>query len=393
MPTIYEAPHLKRHHYTTDLSEEKGLIDNLKSRDDKESQRLLNYLALPDLTRLDVSPVKAITERVINLPSLKNLDIIDTPEIITSELVFDLFNFPKDHPARSRSDTYYVDDTHILRPHTSLMWKYYLEIPEVLKQLEEHGSIGTLCYGKVYRKDEIDWQHTNVLHHIDGLFIIRRDMKELEQPDLEAILTEVAQSLFGADVVGRFNVEHYPYTDPSLEMEIAWNDKWVEILGAGIVHNQVMENLGLDPKKYVGWAFGFGADRLAMIKMKIPDIRLLRSTDERVVKQLSNLDNEYQAVSKFPPIVRDISFIVDKNEFNLNKYYEVVREIAGEDFVEEVKLLDEYENEEKFGKGKKSYTFRTVYRHLDRTLTNEEVDERHKKLEEVTLATFGGIVR
>lgn len=393
MPTIYEAPHLTRHHYTTDLSEEKGLIESLKSRGDRESQRLLNYLALPDLTRLDVSPVKAITERVINLPSLKNLDIIDTPEIITSELVFDLFNFPKDHPARSRSDTYYVDDIHILRPHTSLMWKYYLEIPEVLKQLEEHGSIGTLCYGKVYRKDEIDWQHTNVLHHIDGLFIIRRDIKELEQPDLEAILTEVAQALFGTDVVGRFNVEHYPYTDPSLEMEIAWNEKWVEILGAGIVHNQVMKNLGLDPEKYVGWAFGFGADRLAMIKMKIPDIRLLRSTDERVVKQLSNLDNEYQAVSKYPPIIRDISFIVDKHTFNLNRYYEVVREIAGEEFVEEVKLLDEYEDEVKFGKDKKSYTFRTVYRHLDRTLTNEEVDERHKKLEEVTLQTFGGVVR
>lgn len=393
MSTIYEAPHLKRHHYTTDLGEEKTLIENLKNRGDKESQRLLSYLALPDLTRLEESPVKAITERVINLPSLKNLDIIDTPEIITSELVFDLFNFPKDHPARSRSDTYYVDDTHILRPHTSLMWKYYLEIPEVLQKLEDHGSIGTLCYGKVYRKDEIDWQHTNVLHHIDGLFIIRRDQKELEQPDLEAILTEVAQALFGSDVVGRFNVEHYPYTDPSLEMEIAWNEKWVEILGAGIVHNQVMENLGLDPKKYVGWAFGFGADRLAMIKMKIPDIRLLRSSDERIIKQLSNLDNEYQAVSKFPPIIRDISFIVDKNSFNLNRYYEVVREIAGEEFVEEVKLLDEYENEEKFGKDKKSYTFRTVYRHLDRTLTNEEIDERHKKLEEVTLATFGGTVR
>ncbi len=393
MSTIYEAPHLNRHHYTTSLDEQNTLIESLKNRGDKESQRLLSYLSLPDLTRLEGSPVKAITERVINLPSLKNLDIIDTPEIITSELVFDLFNFPKDHPARSRSDTYYVDDTHILRPHTSLMWKYYLEIPEVLQQLEEYGSIGTLCYGKVYRKDEIDWQHTNVLHHIDGLFIIRRDIKELEQPDLEAILTEVAQALFGQNVVGRFNVEHYPYTDPSLEMEIAWNDKWVEILGAGIVHNQVMKNLGLDPEKYVGWAFGFGADRLAMLKMKIPDIRLLRSTDERVTKQLSNLDNEYQAVSKYPAIIRDISFIVDKNNFNLNRYYEVVREIAGEDFVEEVKLLDEYEDETKFGKDKKSYTFRTVYRRLDRTLTNEEVDERHKKLETVTLETFSGTVR
>lgn len=393
MESIYHAPHLKRHLYTTDLNEEKQLIEQLKQRNDKESQRLLSYLALPDLTRLEGSPVKAITEKVINLPSLKNLDIIETPEIITSELVFDLFNFPKDHPARSRSDTYYVDDTHILRPHTSLMWKYYLEIPEVLKQLEEHGSIGTLCYGKVYRKDEIDWQHTNVLHHIDGLFIIRRDIKELHQPDLEAILTEVAQSLFGHDVVGRFNVEHYPYTDPSLEMEIAWNDKWVEILGAGIVHDQVMSNLGLDPKKYVGWAFGFGADRLAMLKMKIPDIRLLRSTDERVVKQLSNLDNEYQAVSKYPSIVRDISFLVDKNNFNLNRYYELIREIAGEDFVEEVKLLDEYEDEAKFGKDKKSFTFRTVYRHLDRTLTNEEVDAKHKKLEEVSKEQFGATVR
>lgn len=393
MPTIYETPHLKRHNYTTSLDEQTQLIENLKKRGDKESERLLRYLELPDLTRLEGNPVKTITERVLNLPSLKNLDIIETPEIITSELVFDLFNFPKDHPARSRSDTYYVDETHILRPHTSLMWKYYLEIPEVLKQLEEHGSIGTLCYGKVYRKDEIDWQHTNVLHHIDGLFIIRRDIKNLEQPDLEAILTEVAKSLFGNDVVGRFNVEHYPYTDPSLEMEIAWNEKWVEILGAGIVHNQVMSNLGLNPEKYVGWAFGFGADRLAMIKMKIPDIRLLRSTDERVLKQLSNLDNEYQAVSKYPSIIRDISFIVDKNNFNLNRYYEVVREIAGEDFVEEVKLLDEFENEAKFGKDKKSYTFRTVYRHLDRTLTNEEVDARHKKLEQVTLETFGGTIR
>lgn len=393
MESIYHAPHLQRHLYTTDLSEEKQLIEQLKQREDKESQRLLSYLALPDLTRTEGSPVKAITEKVINLPSLKNLDIIETPEIITSELVFDLFNFPKDHPARGRSDTYYVDDTHILRPHTSLMWKYYLEIPAVLEQLEKHGSIGTLCYGKVYRKDEIDWQHTNVLHHIDGLFIIRRDIKELNQPDLEAILTEVAQSLFGQDVVGRFNVEHYPYTDPSLEMEIAWNEKWVEILGAGIVHDQVMSNLGLDPKKYVGWAFGFGADRLAMLKMKIPDIRLLRSADERVLKQLSNLDNEYQAVSKYPSVTRDISFLVDKNEFNLNRYYELIREIAGEDYVEEVKLLDEYEDEAKFGKDKKSFTFRTVYRHLDRTLTNEEVDAKHKHLEEVTKEQFGATVR
>jgi hypothetical protein len=95
MSTIYQAPHLQRRHYSTSLDEQNQLIANLKERNDKEAERLLRYLELPDLTRLEGSPVKTITERVLNLPSLKNLDIIETPEIITSELVFDLFNFPK----------------------------------------------------------------------------------------------------------------------------------------------------------------------------------------------------------------------------------------------------------------------------------------------------------
>jgi len=129
-----------------------------------------------------------------------------------------------------------------------------------------------------------------------------------------------------------------------------------------------------------------------MIKQRIPDIRLLYSDDERVTKQLADLDHIFDPVSKYPPITRDISFIVDKN-FDLNAYYELIREIAGTEMTEEVKLLDTYENEEKFGKDKISYTFRTVYRSLDRTLTSEEVDAKHKKLEEVTIEKFGAVVR
>lgn len=393
MPDIYHAPHLKRKNIQVSLKEEKTLLGVMNARGDAESIRLQRYLDMPDLTRLKGNPTEAVTNIVLSLPSLENFDIIDTPEVISAEVVFDLFNFPKDHPARSRSDTYYVDKENILRPHTSLMWKYYLELPEVRKQLENHGSAGAISYGKVYRRDEIDWQHTNVLHHIDGFFVIKKDMKIIGQKDLEDILVEVAQALYGQDVKYRFNIDHFPYTDPSLEMEIAWDDKWVEILGAGVVHPQVIDNLGYDSNIYNGWAFGFGADRLAMLKLRLPDIRLLRSTDKRVTDQFKDLNTPYAPVSKFPPAPRDISFIVEDKKFNVNAYYELAREVVGDEFIEEIKLLDKYEDESKFGEGKLSYTYRITYRSLDRTLTGEEVDKFHKDLEMRTVQEFGAVIR
>ena len=337
--------------------------------------------------------MQAITERVVTVESLKGFDFIETPEIVSPQLVFDLFNFPKNHPARSSSDTYYIDKVHALRPHTSLMWKYYLDLPDVQEKLAKQGSAGVICYGKVYRRDEIDWQHSNVLHHIDGLFICRKDIQEIKQKDLEDILTEVAVSLFGKNMQSNFAVDHFPYTDPSIEMNIAWDNKWVEILGAGVPHPTVLQNLGLDPEVYTGWAFGFGADRLAMIKMRIPDIRLLRSEDERVTSQFKDLDAVYKPVSKYPPVLRDISFVVADATFNIFRYYEIVREVVGEHFVEEVKLLDTFADEKRFGAGNTSYTFRITYRNLDRTLTNSEVDVLHKKLEEQTKKEFSATIR
>lgn len=393
MKEIYSAPHLNHRHYQVSLDEQEKLLGGLTDSKDAESERLQRYVAMPDLTRLPGNPVRAITDIVLALPTFKGFDIIDTPEVIPAEIVFDLFNFPPDHPARSRSDTYYVDGTNILRPHTSLMWKYYLDLPEVQQQLSEHGSAGALSYGKVYRRDEIDWQHTNVLHHIDGLFICRKDIKEITQKDLEDILLEVARALYGEEVQYKFAVDSFPYTDPSLEMMIAWNDEWVEILGAGIVHPAVIRNLGLDPEVYNGWAFGFGADRLAMLKLQIPDIRLLRSEDPRVVSQFGDINTPYQVVSKYPPAPRDISFIVSKDKFNINAWYELARTVVGDEFIEEIKLLDNYDNAEKFGEGNTSYTFRVNYRHLDRTLTNDEVDVMHGKLEAATKETFDATIR
>lgn len=388
--TLIKSP---RKYLQVSLEEEIKLKLALDNKTDSESMRLKRYIAMPDLTRTAGSPLKAIIEIVLNLPSLKNFDIIDTPEIISPEVVFDLFNFPKDHPARSRSDTYFIDSSHILRPHTSLMWKYYLEDPEIKKKLEVEGAVGALCYGKVYRKDEIDWQHSNILHHCDGLFICRKDIKKINQTDLENICSEIVSSLLGNNIEKEFRVDHFPYTDPSVEMDIKWGNKWVEINGAGLVHPQVIRNLGFDPNIYNGWAFGFGVDRLAMLKMKIPDIRLFWSKDERVTKQLKDINNVYQPVSKHPPIVRDISFVVDKKDYNPNRYYELIREVTGDDMVEEAKLLDSYENQEKFGAEKISYTYRIVYRSHNRTLTNDEVNKIHEELQKKTAEQFNAEMR
>jgi len=161
-------------------------------------------------------------------------------------------------------------------------------------------------------------------------------------------------------------------------------------LGSGVVKAKVLENFGVDSSKWNGWAFGPGIERLAMVSMDLPDIRLLWSDDERVKKQLK-LGSKFVEVSKYPPIVRDISFVV-KNDFVPNDYFDVVREIAP-GLVEEVQLLDKYENEEKFGKNMISYAFRITYRSIERTLTSVEVDVLHKKLEAKTTSVFGAKVR
>jgi phenylalanyl-tRNA synthetase alpha chain len=141
---------------------------------------------------------------------------------------------------------------------------------------------------------------------------------------------------------------------------------------------------------YHGWAFGFGLERLAIISMQLPDIRLLWSNDPRVKRQL-HMGNKFVEVSKYPPVTRDISFVVPKT-FAPNDYFDLVRDIAG-DLVEQVELIDEYENAEKFGAGKKSYAYHVVYRSSDRTLTGEEVDALHKKIEAETAKEFGATVR
>lgn len=372
--------------------EEEKLLKDLEKRQDADAIRMKRYLAMPDLSRTDGSPIKELVQKVKNnVKGLQGFDDIKIPEIVPAKENFDLFNFPKDHPARTKSDSYFVDDNNLLRTHTTTSWYYYLTSDFGKEKVKNNESIGVICYGKVYRKDEIDRNHMNVFHQIDGWYIIPKEKGVIGQKDLENILIEIVQAIFGKDVKYRFNPDSFPYTDPSLEMEVMVGDRWIEVLGCGVVHGEVLEKLGVDSKNYTGWAFGFGLERLAIIGMELPDIRLLWSDDPRVKKQLK-LGQKYKEVSKYPPVTRDISFVVSK-EFVPNNYFDLIRETVGEGMIEEVKLLDKYENDQKFGQDKMSYAYRIVYRSVDKTLTSAEVDALHKKLEGETQKVFFATIR
>lgn len=368
--------------------EEQRLRTELASRTDAQAERMKRYLAMNDLSRTAGSPLHDIVERVKKVPVLQGFDVIDIPEIVPADISFDLFDFPVDHPARSTSDTYYVDDTNILRTHDTVFWHYYLHHPEVKERIARNEKLGALCYGKVYRKDEIDRRHMNIFHQMGGWYLIPDSEGTLALDDLKAALSEIVKTVFGAETEYRFNVDTFPYTDPSLEVEVMVNGEWVEILGAGMPKKSVLSKMGVEG--YNGWAFGFGLERLAILSMKLPDIRLLWSTDERIKKQLV-LGTEFKEVSKYPPVIRDISFIVEKS-FVPNDYFDLVRDVA-KDLVEQVELIDRYENDEKFGADKVSYAYRVTYRSIARTLTNAEIDTLHKELEETTRATYNATVR
>lgn len=374
--------------YVISTAEQEEILKKFESRDDIEATRIKKYLSMPDLSRTPGSPIFEIVERVLNVKSLDELDIIKIPEIISVPILFDLFNMPEGHPARSKSDTYYVDDKNVLRTHDTVFWYYYLNLPEIKEKIKNKEAIGAICFGKVYRKDEIDNRHMNVFHQIGGLFLTPDEKQEITPEDLKIVLTDVAHSVFGTDVDFRFYEHNFPYTDPSFEMEAFINNQWIEMLGSGLPRKSVLSNFGLEG--YNGWAFGFGAERLAIASMDLPDIRLLWSEDPRVKNQLK-LGNKFEAVSKFPPVVRDISFVV-KNDFIPNDYFDVVRETIP-DIVEEVALIDKYENAQKFGEGNVSYAYRITYRSLEKTLTGEEVDNWHKKLEDTTTKVFGAKIR
>ncbi|WP_195467602.1 phenylalanine--tRNA ligase subunit alpha [Clostridium sp. D43t1_170807_H7] len=209
----------------------------------------------------------------------------DGPDVELDHYNFEALNIPKDHPARSEQDTFYINDNIVLRTQTS---------PIQIRTMEnQEPPIKMISPGKVYRSDAVDATHSPIFYQMEGLVID----KGVTFADLKGTLELFAKKMFGDKVVTKFRPHHFPFTEPSAEMDatcfvcegkgcrVCKGSGWIEILGCGMVHPNVLRNCGIDPEVYSGFAFGFGVDRMVMLKYGIDDIRALYESDMRFLNQ------------------------------------------------------------------------------------------------------------
>ena len=191
MPSLYDKSRLEKKEYRISLEDQKRSLALLSARTDADANRMKRYLAMPDLARTSGSPLHEIVTKVMVLPVLENFDNVIIPEVVPASISFDLFDFAPDHPARSTSDTYYVDEKNILRTHDTVMWYYYLNEQRVKERIAANKPVGCFSFGKVYRKDEIDRRHMNVFHQIDGWYLARKAEKIITIEDLKKVLSDI----------------------------------------------------------------------------------------------------------------------------------------------------------------------------------------------------------
>ncbi len=212
-------------------------------------------------------------------------EVVEGPEVERDYYNFEALNIPADHPAKDEQDTFYITDDILLRTQTSGTQVHEMEKGRL--------PIRMISPGRVFRSDEVDATHSPSFHQVEGLLID----KEVSFSDLKGTLAEFAKELFGADTKVKFRPHHFPFTEPSAEMDVSCfkcggkgcrfckGEGWIEILGCGMVHPHVLEMSKIDPLQYKGFAFGVGLERIALLKYEIDDMRLLYENDERFLKQ------------------------------------------------------------------------------------------------------------
>jgi len=211
--------------------------------------------------------------------------VVDGPEIEYDYYNFEALNIPANHPAKDEQDTFYINDKLLLRTQTSSVQAHVME--------DRKPPIKIIAPGRVFRADEVDATHSPSFHQIEGLVID----KNVTFADLKGTLAEFAKRMFGEDTRVKFRPHHFPFTEPSAEMDISCfkcggkgcrfckGEGWIEILGCGMVHPHVLEMRGIDPNEYQGFAFGIGLERIALLKYEVDDMRLLYENDIRFLKQ------------------------------------------------------------------------------------------------------------
>lgn len=230
--------------------------------------------------------IKQIMDEITQICVGMGYQVAEGPEVEKDLYNFELLNLPGDHPARDMQDTFYIDETTLLRTHTSPVQA------RTLLACKGEGPVRIICPGRVFRRDDDDATHSHQFNQIEGLVVD----ENITMTDLKGTLDLIAKKMFGEKRTIRLRSSYFPFTEPSVEVDVSCNCNgkgcpvckgtgWIEILGAGMVHPNVLEGCGFDSTKYQGFAFGIGADRIAMLRYGINDIRHFYNNDLRILNQ------------------------------------------------------------------------------------------------------------
>ncbi|PIA13436.1 phenylalanyl-tRNA synthetase [Coemansia reversa NRRL 1564] len=355
--------------------------------------------------------------------------------VVTTQQNFDSLGFSNDHPGRAKSDTYYINRDTLLRTHTSAHQLQLLKAGssgdrELLAQARNsHAAPGNerfLVAADVYRRDEIDASHYPVFHQMEGVCTFERrevneqlrqtgtagqtttfsDSNPLQADHNAAEATYLAEHMkhtmnsMVAGILARagggqegFPVRwidgSFPFTSPSWEMEVLFRGEWLEICGCGITKQSIMRNAGMPQR--IGWAFGFGLERLAMLLFGVPDIRLFWSHDPRFAAQFSSGKiSTFKAFSRHPSCTKDVSFwIPHAAPFHENDLMDLLRETAG-DLIEGTQLIDSFTHPTS---GRTSRCYRITYCSMDRNVTNDEINAIQDRVRAAMVAQLGVTLR
>ena len=230
-------------------------------------------------TRGGLHPISRTLERIADIFGRLGYELADGPEIEDDWHNFEALNFPPHHPARAMHDTFYFGDGRLLRTHTSGVQVRYMDAHQ--------PPLRMIAAGKVYRSDS-DQTHSPMFHQVEGLLVDEHSTFA----DLKGTLAEFVRAFFERDFEMRFRPSYFPFTEPSAEVDIAWQQpdgstRWLEVLGCGMVHPNVLRNCGIDPERYTGFAFGLGVERFAMLRYGVNDLRAFFENDVRFLRQFA----------------------------------------------------------------------------------------------------------
>ena len=267
------------------IAEKKNSLKSVLAEAKLKSETIDITMPAKEIKSGKLHPLNTVLNDVIDIFRSMGFDVVDGPEVETDHYNFECLNVPADHPARDMQDTFYLAENLLLRTQTSAA--------QIRTMENRKPPIRVICPGRVFRADEVDATHSPVFHQIEGLVVD----KGVTMCDLKGVLEQFAREIYGSDTKVKFRPSFFPFTEPSVEVDVTCSEcggkgcrvckgsGWIEILGAGMVHPNVLKSCGIDPEEYSGFAFGIGLDRLTTTRYKISDIRLLFENDKRFLDQ------------------------------------------------------------------------------------------------------------